>query len=286
MAAKPGLGTYLAAAFNARPLGMPLPPNWVGLAAFGLLGLLNPGLWLVGAGLEAAYLVWLAHNQRFRAVVDGRALGAEQVAGLQTVESQLARLGRGARERYQQLADRCREILAHQAAGGAGEALAAQEEGLNRLAWIFLRLLQALESIHRLTEGGDSERERLDVRARDLETRLAGGALADDLRKSLTAQLDIIRQRQAKRHEASDKRAFVQAELTRIVEQVELIREQAMLSTDPRAVSARIDEVAAGLGGTSDWIRDQQRLVSEVEDIAGTPPPLLRAAPPTQGTSS
>ena len=42
--------SYLAAAFNARPLGMPIPPNWFGIAAFGLLGaLVNPGLWLIGA---------------------------------------------------------------------------------------------------------------------------------------------------------------------------------------------------------------------------------------------
>ena len=49
--------SYLAAAFNARPLGMPVPPNWFGVAAFGLLGaLVNPGLWLIGLGLEGLYL--------------------------------------------------------------------------------------------------------------------------------------------------------------------------------------------------------------------------------------
>ena len=45
--------SYLLAAFNAKPLGMPIPPNWFGLTAFGLLGaLVNPGLWLIGAGLD------------------------------------------------------------------------------------------------------------------------------------------------------------------------------------------------------------------------------------------
>jgi len=47
-----GSRSYFAAAFNARPFGMPIPPNWFAVAAFALLGaFVNPGLWLVGAGL-------------------------------------------------------------------------------------------------------------------------------------------------------------------------------------------------------------------------------------------
>ena len=66
--------SYLDAAFNARPLGMPIPPNWIGLVAFGLLGwFLNPGFFLVGTGLEIAYLWWLSRNQRFRKTVDAAA---------------------------------------------------------------------------------------------------------------------------------------------------------------------------------------------------------------------
>ena len=63
--------SYLAAAFNARPLGMPVPPNWFGVAAFALLGaLVNPALWLIGLGLEGLYLFTLSRHPRFRATVD------------------------------------------------------------------------------------------------------------------------------------------------------------------------------------------------------------------------
>ena len=66
--------SYLAKAFNARPLGMPIPPNWFGLAAFGILGaLINPGIWLIGAGLEGLYLWALSKNERFRKTVDAEA---------------------------------------------------------------------------------------------------------------------------------------------------------------------------------------------------------------------
>ena len=53
---KSNFWTYLKAAFNARPFGMFIAPNWIGLAAIGLLGLTNPGFWLVGAamGMDSA----------------------------------------------------------------------------------------------------------------------------------------------------------------------------------------------------------------------------------------
>jgi len=66
--------SYWWAAFNAKPLGMPIPPNWFGVAAFGLLGaLVNPGLWLIGLGLEGLYLWSVSRNPRFRNTVDAAA---------------------------------------------------------------------------------------------------------------------------------------------------------------------------------------------------------------------
>ena len=69
MAAKPGFLNYLSAAFNARPMGMFVAPNWVGIAAFGILGVANPGFWVLGAGLELGYLFSLATNKRFQQTV-------------------------------------------------------------------------------------------------------------------------------------------------------------------------------------------------------------------------
>ena len=69
MAAKPGFFDYIKAAFNARPLGMFVAPNWIGLGAFGLLGVMEPGFWVLGAGLELGYLLALATNERFQRLV-------------------------------------------------------------------------------------------------------------------------------------------------------------------------------------------------------------------------
>jgi ABC-type transporter Mla subunit MlaD len=77
-----------------------------------------------------------------------------------------------------------------------------------------------------------------------------------------------------RRREAKEKLAFLDAELTRIQEQVELVREQAVLSTDSETLSQRIDQVTATLGSTAQWISDQQKLYGAVEDLMSEPPAL------------
>ncbi len=281
MASAPGLMDYVSAAFNARPVGMFVPPNWVGVAAFGMLGLINPGLWVVGAGLELGYLFWLVHEPRFRHIVEGRVVDATQQEWQLKIASQVSRLSQKNRGKYQNLESRCLAIIDQQGQANAGASgLDTQADGLSRLLWIYLRLLQTRESIARIDDGApsaDGERERLEERAQALAKQLKDASLADDLRKSLSGQLDIVQQRLAKRKEAASKGAFVEAEIQRIEEQVELIREQAMLASDPQSVSQRIDEVAATLGGTSDWIRDQQQVFGQVEDLISAPPPLVSA---------
>ncbi|MBA3710536.1 MAG: hypothetical protein H0W83_17160 [Planctomycetes bacterium] len=275
---KPTFFDYVAAAFNARPMGMFIPPNWIGVAAVGLLGLLNPGIWVAGAGLELGYLVWLIHQPRFRRVVDGRAMRSVDDEWKLKLMTQVARLSKPDLAKYRALEARCQGIIEQQVQANPGQSgVEAQADGLSRLLWIYLRLLVTLASIVRI--GEDDDGPRLEERARALEKQLAATNLGDDLRKSLAGQLDILRQRLTKRKEATDKRAFVEAETQRIEEQVELIREQAMLAGDAQSVSNRIDEVAATLGGTNDWIRDQQQMFGQVEDILTSPPPLLSPRP-------
>jgi hypothetical protein len=146
----------------------------------------------------------------------------------------------------------------------------AQRESLGRVAWLYLGLLVTRGNLERvLRESRVSEDE-----IQDLQRRLQSPHLGDDLRRSLEGQLEIVEQRVAKRREAREKLAFLEAELTRIEQQVELVREQAALATDPDTVSERIDEITATLGGTTQWMQDQQRIYGAVEDLLAEPPPL------------
>jgi hypothetical protein len=276
MAAKPGFFDYITAAFNARPFGMFVAPNWIGLAAFGLLGLTEPGFWVLGAGLELGYLFLLATNQRFQRIVNSRPMSAANVEWNQRILGLVGRLDPADRRIYELLAQRCRSIIDLQVHGSQATApggLEAQADSLGRLSWMFLRLLVARRTIRQVIgesgDGGD-----LRKRVATLERQRHDQELSDELRRSLGGQIDILNQRLQQRSDAERKLAFLEAELERIQQQVELIREQAALSTDPELLSQRIDEITATLGTTGQWIRDQQKVYGAMEDLLTEPPPL------------
>jgi hypothetical protein len=276
MAAKPGFFDYVAAAFNARPFGMFVAPNWIALGAFGLLGMSDPGFWVLGAGLELGYLFMLATNERFQRLVNARPASSNTAEWNQRIQGLLGRLDAGDRRLYDLLAQRCKSIIDLQlhgaTAAGMPGGLEAQADSLGRLSWMFLRLLVARRTIRHVlgTSGGTDLRERL----AELDRKRHADELSDELRRSLNGQVEILNQRLQQRTDAERKLAFLDAELERIQQQVELIREQAALSTDPELLSQRIDEIAATLGTTGQWIRDQQKVYGAMEDLLTEPPPL------------
>ena len=274
MTRKPGFFDYVAAAFNARPFGMFVAPNWVGVGAFGLLGILNPGFWVLGVGLELGYLMLLATNPRFQRAIAAQPLSDANKEWNQRIQKLLGRLTAADRRLYDALAERCRSIIDLQLHTGTGEphGLEAQADSLGRLSWMYLRLLVARRTVQQVLSTSDPRdlRDRITM----LERQQDNDSLSSELRRSLTGQIEILKQRLEQRSDAERKIAFIDAELERIAQQVELIREQAALSTDPELLSRRIDEIAATLSGTGQWIRDQQQVYGAMEDLLTEPPPL------------
>lgn len=273
---KLGFGDYLKAAFNARPLGMFIPPNWIGLGAFALLGILNPGFWVLGAGIELGYLAVLATNARFQRVVGASQRSTRQDDSAAQVARLIAALSEEDKRRYRALEERCRGILDQQAQSGQSGSIGgldAQGASLSRLAFVYLRLLLTRQTLQRVL-GEAGRAEDLQTRLGALERQLADASITDALRKSLTGQVEILKQRLESRRDAREKIVFVDAELVRIHDQVELIREQAALSSDPESLSHRIDAITETIGGTNEWVREQQRAFGAMEDLLVEPPPL------------
>ncbi|HEX8297120.1 MAG TPA: hypothetical protein VF593_12520 [Chthoniobacteraceae bacterium] len=267
---KAGFKDYLRAAFNAKPLGMFVPPNWVALGAFGLLGLIDPGFWLLGAGLELGYLQWLTSSARFRRYVESTLQSTSHREWESRLSEHVGRLSPGDAQRFRTLESRCRAVLGRSAGGEPPPEQTLQAEGLGRLLWIYLGLLQTRQSLlNVLNDGGSEMADKLRRLEKQLQT-----ASDENLRASLSGQIDILRQRMTVQKEGRSKIGFLDAELARIEEQVELIREQSVLATDPAAVSRRIDEVGSSLGETTQWIRDQQKIYGEVQDLLEDPPAI------------
>ena len=187
----------------------------------------------------------------------------------------LERLDHSDRRLYTALVERCRSILELQShsATEMSHGLEAQADSLGRLSWMFVRLLVARRTIRTvLGAGGDGE--DLHQRLAQLQRDARREDLQEELRRSLTGQIDILQQRLEQRSEAQRKLTYIDAELARIQQQVELIREQAALSTDPELLSQRIDEITGTLGATGQWIREQQAVYGAMEDLLTEPPPL------------
>jgi len=276
MNSKPSFWKCLAAAFSARPFGMFVPPNWIALSAIGLLGLRNPGFWLIGAGVELAYLFSLATNRKFQDWVVRRGSAGSEKAFQEKQDALIARLSDTDQARYVAFVSRCRTILDQfNQLDSSGAAAQVQAEGLGKLTWVYLRLLLARRAMLRvLKDPSASETEELQVRLDRVKARLDEKTMDEDLRKSLGSQAEILAQRVNQRSEGRDKLEFLEAEILRIQEQVELLREQSALGADADGLSRRLDEITGSLGGATEWIADQQKVYGQLDDLLDEPPPL------------
>jgi hypothetical protein len=269
-----GKRSYLAAAFNARPLGMPVPPNWFVVGAFGLLGaFVDPGFWLIGAGLEGLYLWVLSRSARFRNVVDAEGSGrASWDARYRSLAEPLDADARAQQEELEGVAGEIVELLSR---SGAHEA---QIGDVRQMAWLHLKLLAARQSIVQVLSAARRERTSLEQDERRLEARLAENDADEALRRSLEQQLEVIRSRRAAHADAERRRELVHAELERLRHQVSLVREQALLATDEQSVAQSVDALSASLNEANRLLKDQRELFAGLDALGDEPPPpeLLR----------
>lgn len=263
-----GKRSYLAAAFNARPFGMPVPPNWFGIAAFAVLGaFINPGLWLIGVGLEGLYLWMLSQNPRFRNAVD--ASTPEQVDWRNRYDTMLAPLDPSAREQQNAIEYQAAEIVELLTRSGANES---QMGDVRQMAWLHLKLLAARAALLQVLASAVRARRELDTQEERIQTRLQGDC-NDDLRRSLEQQLEVIKTRRIAHADAERRRELVDAELDRLRQQVSLVREQALLATDERTAAQSLDAISASLNEANRWLKDQRELFAGLDDLTDDPPP-------------
>ncbi|MFT6143509.1 MAG: hypothetical protein ACJAZO_000805 [Myxococcota bacterium] len=267
----PSYFDYVREAFNASPrlpgLGN-LPLNWMGLAGFATLGLLNPGFLLIGAAVEIAFLATLSNNARFQNYVRGKAIADDTSQRLtveeEAVAARLVQLDDEDQKRYESLIQR---ISAVPRSGEGADGLVAQvaHEGLETLRKTFLDVLLASA---RLAPAADLARRRalqskLDAEVRAIE---ALGTEGDPrIRRSRQGTLDILRKRIAHVNEATRDRAYLDSELRRIEQQVGLVIDEASLADDPEALTRRIDQVTATFGETREWMQLHKELLADID---------------------
>jgi hypothetical protein len=256
-----------------------ISPNWVWIGLFIWLGVINPGFWILGIALEAGYLLRMATNPRFQRYVEGTLLQKEQDNWTDKVKKLTDKLLPPLNEQYQRLYNRCSQIIEGQHLEQNNATVDIQRQGLAKMLWIYLKLLLTKQSLLQLIREIDKDntyQRGTTLVANQIDQitkKLKSTNLNDITRKSLQSTLDILNQRLQSRSQADEKISYVDAELGRIEQQLELIREQAILAADPGLISDRIDQVSTSLGDTSKWVMEQQQIFGAIEDT--TAPPMF-----------
>jgi hypothetical protein len=279
-AREPSFWDYVKAAFFARRrlrlLG-DVPVNVLGLLGLGVAGLVNPGFWLVGAGLELGYLTWLSQNARFRNLVKGDRLRATALDFAGRLKATVARLTPPSQARWRDLEGKCGLIrqLGSFSQPTLGDMEQMREGGLNSLLLIYAKLLLTREAVLAFMreEGGRELEERL----KDTESRVAA-TTSPAVKRSLEANLELLRKRIEHHRNARENLQVLDAELERIENQVELIRAEAAVSRDPEMLSARIDAVASTMGEASQFLRANAALLGDLGDEETLAPPPVTPA--------
>lgn len=216
------------------------------------------------SAVELLYLGMLSSNPRFRKAMDARrsavALAPDQSQVLAKIRSSI---NSSAWERFVALQNRCRNLqnLSRQLQGpDVSPDKSLQEihsESLDRLLWMFLKLLYNLDALDRYlaaTNRKDLELSLLESE-KQIETARAEQR-GEKLIRALEDKHETQHQRLQNYEKTRENRELVCAEIDRIEQKVSAISEMAISSRDSGDISAQVDGIAAGVSATEDALRD------------------------------
>ncbi len=301
--AQPGatLKDYLKEAFLFRWNLLFLVAGLAGAALTPMADVLLP---LVAAG-ELTYLTGLITIPRFRAAIDAKvhaaqkrgAAGAASPQPAPSLVSMLAGLPADARRRFERLHARCVEMrgIAMGVRGAAGDAGGTAEEirtpGLDRLLWLFLRLLLSKAALDRflITMNTNEITTRLEQLRKDLAAAQSAGAdpstgsessragsRDDRIVRSLQDSLAMTELRLDNAERARKNAQFVSIELDRIEGKIQTLAEMAVNRQDPDFLSSQVDSAAESMRQTEKAVSELQHLTGMVDELQD-PPPILES---------
>ena len=263
---------YLKAAFlvgvDVPGLGR-LPVNALGAAAVGILGFVEPSLWLAGLGVEVALVTSLAFHPRFQKVVDARADSRLLEDSHAKRDALVAALPDDLRTRLRALEATSARILSiYQTLGVEPALLAGTESSLDKLQWIYLKLLIA--RTHLTRELGTEPEGRLQARIRNIRFTMQQSPPAQSeppgaLQRSQEATLTILERRLENLRNRDRILSENASDLSRIEAQVDLMRENAAIEGKPASVETEI-ELASDLA-SPDLYGSQSSLVRDLDAV-------------------
>ena len=238
------------------------------------------------AAVEIGYLGMLSTRPRFRKAIDARQISQSTRINSDDVLAQMrASLKPEAWQRFEALRDRCfaLERLARQYRGIQSTEQDTvkdfQTSSLERLLWVFLKLLYSLDALNLFLRQTDRKElaRQLDQCATELKAAQDANR-SEKLTKSLQDKHDTLRQRLENFDRAIENRDFLAVEVDRIEQKVNAIGEMAINSRDAADFSAQVDGITAGIAATEEAMRSLD--VAPALNRDEHPNLLKRAEPP------
>jgi len=254
--------------------------NLLGLAG-GLAFTAISGQWAVGlpllAAAEFAWLGFVGTHPKFQLHIDMQEHGkrkAEEAAAAKTrARMMLSSLPRGAQRRYEQLMEQCQEMRTitknFQAAQGTeidAFVVESRLEGLDRLLWLYLKLLHTEHSLNRFFETTtivDIEREIKQIQTRlEREESRSDNQQRERIVATLKDSLKTCLERKQNFEQARDSFELVKAEERRLENKIRSLAETGISKGDSGLLSGQVDIVAGS-------IQDTERTLSQLEFVTG-----------------
>jgi len=283
-----GMGDYLREAFLFR-WNLLLFLGGAAAAALTPTPLPQVLLPLVAAG-ELSYLAGLVSLPRFRAAIDVKVNAANRppvvattpVAPAPSLKTMLSGLPSEARTRFERLHSRCLEMrgIAAGVRGAAGDQGASAEEirtpGLDRLLWLFLRLLVSKAALDRFLQSMNEK--EITARLTEQRANLTAAQTAKDERviRSLQDSVAMSELRLDNFGRAKKNAEFVTLELDRIEGKIQALAEMAVNRQDPDFLSSQVDSAAESMRQTEKAVSELQHLTG-LSDQLEEPPAILES---------
>ena len=264
-----GFGKYIKTAFTNRWNLLALLGG-VGFAS--LSGFPDIAIPLVLAA-EAAYLGLLGTHPRFQKYVDAQAAAKDRSTKGRTAQQAAAQimqqLPEPAKQRFARLRSQCLELrqiasdLAQSRAADIGAPLESMQlAGLDRLLWIFLRLLFTEFSLNRFLERANPRLIKQEIAT--TEQRIKNLAPDDQsphaqkIRRALEDSLQTCKDRLANYDKAKANHELVQLELDRLEHKIKSLAELSVNRQEPDFISAQVDQVAGSMIETEKTMNELQ----------------------------
>jgi hypothetical protein len=281
-----GLTKYLKAAFTHR---------WNLLAFLGSLGFAflsgRPDVFvpLALAG-ETAYLGLLGTHPRFQKYVDAQEAKAARQDGNEAATAVARRilfeLPKDLEQRFNAVRSRCAELrqLARQMRDPdhAGEPQPLEDlqlTGLDRLLWMFLRLLFTQYSLKLFLKKTSVEQIEKDIRQFEAKLQALPEATTDPrqqrLRKVVEDSLQTSHARLANYRKAEENCELMGLEIERLENTIHSLSELAVNRQEPEFISGQIDQVASSMVQTEKTMGELQ-FVTGLKSLDDEVPQILR----------